>query len=80
MAEGGRGELFILEQRFALQQMQKAQSGAKMFLVTSLRSKLNTQVKHCSETRKAALKRKKLLQLRPLPHQPVKGSLKVIVS
>lgn len=58
MAEGGRGELFILERRFALQQMQKAQSGAKMFLVTSLLSKLNTQVKHCSETGKATLKNK----------------------
>lgn len=58
MAEGGRGELFMLEPRTALQQMQKAQSGAKMFLVTSLPSKLNTQVKHCSETRKAALKNK----------------------
>lgn len=58
MAEGGRGELFFLERCLALQQMQKAQNGAEMFLVTSLPSKLNTQVKHCSETGKAALKNK----------------------
>lgn len=58
MAEGRRGELFVLEQRFALQQKQKAQSGNKMFSVIRLQSKLNTQVKHCSETRKAVLKNK----------------------
>lgn len=56
MAEGGRGELFILERRFAPQQMQKSQCGAKMFLVTNLPSKPNTQVKHRSEAGKAALK------------------------
>lgn len=79
MAEGGRGELFILERRFALQQMQKAQSGAKMFLVTSLPSKPNTQVKHCSETGEAALKNRTSCSSARRP-SACQRSLKVTVS
>lgn len=54
MAERGR-ELFILEQHLLFSRCRKRRVGLKYF-VTSLLSKQNTQVKHCSETEAAALK------------------------